>query len=147
MLKRIVVDLTNVVGLLLLPYMVLLWSHCQRQHGTVGWHLQWMGCRQVQHFWHETESVQGIHKYLILVPIWWSYWARIVESTVQNVTWTEHCVKGFPWYIFNVNTTEFRLGCATFCVNVKTVHSFCCCFYCKQPEHLIYHSRPHSHVV
>ena len=43
-------------------------------------------------------------------PFWQSNWTRIVESTVQNVTWTEHCVKGFYWYVFNVNSIELDSG-------------------------------------
>ncbi len=54
-------------------------------------------------------------------PFWQFNWTRIVKSTVKKVAWTEHCVIWFHWYIFNVNSIEFRLRCIAFCVNVKTV--------------------------
>ncbi len=114
-LKRSVPDLTNVVGLFLLPCMVPLWSHRQRQHGTVGWHIQWIGCKLVQHIWRETLSVQDTHECLISVPVLAVPLSLHCGVCYQEGAWTEHCVKDFHWYIFNVNTVVFQV-CDRLCL-------------------------------
>ena len=119
--------------------MALLWNHCQIQRGTVGWHVQWMDCRQVRHFRHETESVQDKHECYILVPILAVQLNLHCVVCCQEHSMVRTLCEMISLVIFNIDTVEFRLRCVTFCVNVKTVYLFGCCFYCKKPKHLIYY--------
>ncbi len=103
-LKRIVVDLSNVVGCSCFH----VWYRCEVivKDNMVLW-------ADISSGWVvDTCNTSGMKQRVSKIytniwswfPFWWSNWIRVVESTVQNITWTEHCVKVFHWYIFNVNT-------------------------------------------